>query len=242
MRYMELIDNVENFYIFAGNLRVAVLKDGTPTYFHKDHLGSSSAMTDAPGNIIETAMYMRFGCKRGEAAISASSYKFTDQELDAESGLYNYDARLYDPVIGRFSSADSIISDWFISISLNRYAYCANNPLIFIDPNGHVHASVGSVSLEVGKVAISKTFDVVTFGWLYDFVLDKVIQTFDDIVENKIHNDNEEDTDNDSTEGGWSGNKGTQSSGGEGTDAGGGTGPGGSCENQRGNQIENNLE
>ncbi len=135
---MELIDNVENFYVFAGNLRVAVVKGGTPTYFHKDHLGSSSAMTDVSGNIIETAMYMPFGGKRGDGdGISVSSYKFTDQELDAESGLYNYDARLYDPLIGRFLSADSIVPGWTNPQSFNRYSYCLNNPLVYVDPDGH---------------------------------------------------------------------------------------------------------
>jgi uncharacterized protein RhaS with RHS repeats len=85
----ELIDNVETFYIFAGNQRVAMLKNGQPVYFHKDHLGSSTAITDYEGKKLETAQYMPFGGKRGsENDISVSEYKFTDQELDSESGLY----------------------------------------------------------------------------------------------------------------------------------------------------------
>jgi RHS repeat-associated protein len=62
---------------------------------------------------------------------------YTDQEWDAEAGLYNYDARLYDPVIGRFISADSIVPRPFDPQSLNRYSYCRNNPLIYTDPTGH---------------------------------------------------------------------------------------------------------
>lgn len=62
---------------------------------------------------------------------------YTDQELDKESGLYNYDARLYDPIVGRFISADSVVSDLYDPQSLNRYAYCVNNPLIYTDPSGH---------------------------------------------------------------------------------------------------------
>jgi len=62
---------------------------------------------------------------------------YTDQELDTSTNLYNYDARLYDPVIGRFISPDSIVPDYFNPQSLNRYSYCLNNPLIYVDPTGH---------------------------------------------------------------------------------------------------------
>lgn len=84
---------------------------------------------------------------------------YTDQELDAESGLYNYDARLYDPIVGRFVSADSLIPvavkiieadldkkeigpDNFNSKALDRYAYVQNNPFIYVDPTGHEVAVV----------------------------------------------------------------------------------------------------
>jgi len=64
-------------------------------------------------------------------------YKFTDQEWDNEFGLYNYNARLYDPMIGRFISADSIVPDPYDPQLLNRYSYVRNNPLKYIDPTGH---------------------------------------------------------------------------------------------------------
>jgi RHS repeat-associated protein len=62
---------------------------------------------------------------------------YTDQELDAATGLYNYDARLYDPVIGRFLSADPYVQSPLNPQSLNRYSYVLNNPLIYTDPTGH---------------------------------------------------------------------------------------------------------
>ncbi len=67
-----------------------------------------------------------------------SDYRFTDQELDAENGLYNYNARLYDPFIGRFISPDTIVPEPFNPQSLNRYSYCLNNPLVYVDPSGHI--------------------------------------------------------------------------------------------------------
>lgn len=74
---------------------------------------------------------------RVQIGVNPSNYKFTDQELDAENGLYNYNARLYDPFIGRFISPDSIIPQPYNPQSLNRYSYCLNNPLIYTDPSGH---------------------------------------------------------------------------------------------------------
>ncbi|MBN2736065.1 MAG: RHS repeat-associated core domain-containing protein [Spirochaetales bacterium] len=58
-------------------------------------------------------------------------HKYTDQEKD-DTGLYYYGARYYDPEIGRFISPDSVLA------GLNRYAYCFNNPIKYVDPSGHV--------------------------------------------------------------------------------------------------------
>ena len=90
-----------------------------------------------------TSNYMPFGSMRSTTGSSGSSYKFTDQELDSESGLYNYNARLYDPEIGRFISADPIVPDPFNPQSLNRYSYVLNNPLIYTDPSGYQQSAPG---------------------------------------------------------------------------------------------------
>ena len=62
--------------------------------------------------------------------------KFTGQRLDG-TGLYYYNARYYDPAIGRFISADTVVQDFRNPQTLNRYSYCLNNPLKYIDPSGH---------------------------------------------------------------------------------------------------------
>jgi RHS repeat-associated protein len=137
----EIKNGVATKYIFAGNLRVASI-DGSDInnskIFHKDHLGSSTAITDSTGADLETTEYMPFGVQRSHSGANASDYKYTDQELDNESGLYNYDARMYDPVIGRFISADSVVNRLFDPQMLNRYSYCRNNPLLYTDPTGHI--------------------------------------------------------------------------------------------------------
>ncbi|HPX57268.1 MAG TPA: RHS repeat-associated core domain-containing protein, partial [Syntrophales bacterium] len=72
--------------------------------------------------------------------------------LDTETGLYNFNARLYDPAVGRFISPDPALPDLSNSKNpwnydpqmLNRYAYCRNNPLIYTDPTGLVMEDAGN--------------------------------------------------------------------------------------------------
>ncbi|MFC1953475.1 RHS repeat-associated core domain-containing protein, partial [Chloroflexota bacterium] len=61
---------------------------------------------------------------------------FTGQRLDG-TGLYYYNARYYDPEIGRFISPDTIIPNPANPQSFNRYSYVLNNPLRYTDPTGH---------------------------------------------------------------------------------------------------------
>jgi RHS repeat-associated protein len=79
---------------------------------------------------------MAFGSIRTSTGTLPTDKKFTGQRLDS-TGLYYYNARYYDPGIGRFISADTIVPNFADPQSLNRYSYCRNNPLRYIDPTGH---------------------------------------------------------------------------------------------------------
>jgi RHS repeat-associated protein len=57
--------------------------------------------------------------------------------LDSGTGLYYYGARYYDPLIGRFISADTAAPDPYNPQSRNKYSYCFNNPLKYVDPSGN---------------------------------------------------------------------------------------------------------
>ena len=110
--------NSTTSYIFAGNLRIASLKktsdstdDAEVHYFHKDHLGSTGVVTDSEGAVLNEVGYLPYGYSDGT---SSTDHRFTDQEFDDEVGLYNYKARMYDPVIGRFTTADYIVPDPYL--------------------------------------------------------------------------------------------------------------------------------
>ena len=131
-------------HIFAGSQRVASKKIGdtdtavsTDTvYYHGDHLGSTTIVTNASRGKEQETYYYPFGETRYNSG-DATNYKYTGQEEDPETGLYYYGARYYDPIIGRFISADTVVPNFTNPQSLNRYSYVENNPLRYIDPTGH---------------------------------------------------------------------------------------------------------
>jgi RHS repeat-associated protein len=143
-------------YYHVNNEKVAKdVNDGatvTTSYYHTDHLGSSSVITDESGDLVERTKYYPYGSMRegGEA----NKYYYTGKELDMDTGLYYYGARYYHPTFATFTQADTIIPDVYDPQSLNRYTYVLNNPLKYIDPTGHlgVYANINLYPNNKGEV------------------------------------------------------------------------------------------
>ena len=76
--------------------------------------------------------YPCFGDFSPEIVLGLPEYKY-------EVASDRFVARYYDPTLRRFISADTIVPDPFNPQTLNRYSYCENNPLKYIDPSGHYH-------------------------------------------------------------------------------------------------------
>jgi RHS repeat-associated protein len=105
-------------------------------YYHSDHLGSTSLITNLDGEVVQHVEYVPFG----EVFIEERNnkwntpYLFNAKELDEETGLYYYGARYYEPRISVWLSTD-LMQEKHPSIS--SYAYCASNPVKYIDPDGN---------------------------------------------------------------------------------------------------------
>ena len=108
-------------------------------YYHNDNLGSSNVLTDRTGQMVQHYEYSTFGQASYQNNTSAYqvSNRYTGQVCDDETGLYYYNARYYDPQLGRFIEADTIVPGADSSQNLNRYSYVNNNPINQTDPNGH---------------------------------------------------------------------------------------------------------
>jgi RHS repeat-associated protein len=120
-------------------------------YVHKDHLGSTALTTDEHGKLLHRYAYLPYGAvlasdnhRRPEIARD----RFAAMELDASSGLYNAEARLYDPALGRFLSPDPAGPVLANPQSGNRYAYALNNPMRYVDPTGRGAADPGSMGVD----------------------------------------------------------------------------------------------
>ena len=125
--------------IYAGAQRVAMVQvnSGSTSYFHADHLGSTSGLTNANGTAEEHNSYEPYGDLHTHTGTSDVAYKYTGQERDASTDLYFYQARYYAQGLGRFVSPDSIVQNPLDPQAFNRYAYARNNPVRYTDPTGH---------------------------------------------------------------------------------------------------------
>ncbi|MHB1356509.1 MAG: RHS repeat-associated core domain-containing protein [Anaerolineae bacterium] len=134
--YKSLISDVTttNYYWFAGR-RVAMKVGSAVTYLYADNLGSTMVTT---GTAISDERYTPWGTARDASQQAAVPYRYTGQREEAALGLYDYGARWYDPAIGRFIQADTIVPEPGNPQSLNRYSYALNNPLKYTDPTGHM--------------------------------------------------------------------------------------------------------
>ena len=105
-------------------------------YYHPDHLGSSSYITNLDGEVVQHIEYVPFGEVFIEErnSIWNTPYLFNAKEFDEETGLYYYGARYYDPRLSLWISTDKSA---IIAPGYSPYTFCKNNPNIMVDPNGN---------------------------------------------------------------------------------------------------------
>ena len=117
------------------------------SYLFGDHLGSTS-VSYQPGSSPTYQRYRPFGAVRG-GSLASTDIGYTGQRLD-DTGLMYYQSRYYDPVIGRFTQADTIVPNPTDPQDYNRYTYVRNNPVMYTDPSGHIYQ--GGVHITGGEV------------------------------------------------------------------------------------------
>ena len=122
-------------------------REGGTKYLTADHLGSTRVVTGSDVSVKARHDYLPFGEDigliggrgnvTGYSANDSTRQKFTQKERDSESGLDYFLARYFSSAQGRFTSVDSVVGSINNPQTLNLYVYTRNNPLRFVDPDGH---------------------------------------------------------------------------------------------------------
>jgi RHS repeat-associated protein len=161
-------------YIVAGSILVGVYlsrSDSTTEtrYFHSDRLGSLTLITNASGAVIERLAYEAYGTRRYPAGTDDTSNAlygittdrgFTGHEHLDEIALIHMNGRVYDPLLGRFFTADPIIQDPNNLQSYNRYTYGINNPLAGVDPSGYFFG-IDDFFIAVAVIAAARATNII---------------------------------------------------------------------------------
>jgi RHS repeat-associated protein len=134
--------------VFVTKSTYAIGQGPEMRYYHKDHLGSVVAITNGSAGVIERLAYEAFGERRFTNGIAqdrssplfgvATDRGYTAHEHLDEMNLIHMNGRIYDPVLGRFMTADILIDGPSSLQGYNRYSYVHNNPLMYTDPSGHL--------------------------------------------------------------------------------------------------------
>ena len=134
------------------------LANSTPTYHYylQDHLGNNRVVIDEHGQVEQVNHYYAFGGLMGESTGGgAQPYKYNGKELDRMHGLdwYDYGARHYDAVLGRWMCVDPLAEKYD---NVGSYIYCKNNPIAFMDMNGKDGVAV--IDYENHSIIINQKF------------------------------------------------------------------------------------
>ena len=150
--------------------------------YRKDGQGNIVALIDNVGNVVVEYKYDAWGnhavLDANGADINDAShignlnpFRYRGYYYDTETGLYYLKSRYYDPEVGRFITIDDIsYLDPETINGLNLYAYCGNNPVMHVDPNGTFILSLFLICLGIGLVAGAVTGGITAYnngyrGW-----------------------------------------------------------------------------
>ena len=106
-------------------------------YYHPDHLGSSSYITNLDGEVVQHIEYVPFGEVFIEERNSVwnTPYLFNAKEFDEETGMYYYGARYYEPRLSLWMSTDGQQEEY---PNISSYTYSASSPVNYVDPDGNL--------------------------------------------------------------------------------------------------------
>ncbi len=160
-------------YIYLYDKLIAKIDNNNRKFFyHPDHLGSTTLVTNESGAVVENIQYLPFGSILNGS--DAERFLYTGQEYDKESELLYYGARYYDSDFKRFIQPDPVIQDVYDPQNLNRYSYVLNNPYRYKDESGNfpvlvIGAVIGIyIGIDYGVELFQGLFEGRSFAQSYE--------------------------------------------------------------------------
>ena len=134
-----------------------IVKNGSaivPTYHVNDYLCSVRVVTDAAGEVLERNDYSGFGKRLESSTGSTNRYRFSGKEEQEFAGLpwQDFGARMYDPDLARWTTQDPLADQYH---GISPYAYCNNNPVNFVDPDGKFPVALPLLPIVFKTVAVA---------------------------------------------------------------------------------------
>ena len=133
-------------YYFDGGYAQATMDEATQSddfaffYYTADHLGNVREVIDEKGDVVQITNYYPFGTPYSAEDCAThnpdqQNHKYNGKEFDTTHGLntYDYGARQYNSLVGRWDRVDPLCEKYY---SVSPYAYCHNNPVKYVDPDG----------------------------------------------------------------------------------------------------------
>ncbi|MFN0246954.1 MAG: RHS repeat-associated core domain-containing protein [Kofleriaceae bacterium] len=125
-----------SYYLLEGR-RIARRDEAGTNYYTYDLQDNVRLVTDEDGDEVARYDYSPFGTTISSTGAIANDVTLANGRSDEDLPLVDMGARFYDPRLGRFISADTIVPDPFDSQALDQYAYVLNSPPNYTDPTGH---------------------------------------------------------------------------------------------------------
>ena len=143
--------NITAYYVYGLGLISKITPSDESYFYHFDGLGSTIAITDSSGNVVNKYSYDEYGKVLNQEEAIPNPFKYVGRfgVMDEGNGLLYMRARFYDPEVGRFISKDPI---GFAGGDLNLYAYVANDPINFVDPSGLVIDTIADIGFIIWDI------------------------------------------------------------------------------------------
>ena len=143
-----------------------IIHNGTPYYFHKNLQGDVIAIVDGTGSVVGNYTYDAWGkvlSATGDNIVNINPYRYRSYYYDTDTKLYYLQSRYYDPNVGRFLNTDSLMDKGEFDtgaglLAYNVYAYCANNPVCFVDHGGNLISTAILVGARVARAVALRNF------------------------------------------------------------------------------------